>query len=368
MRKFYVVMLILVVCLFALPAAAQETAPPPEFTRTAMLQNITENWILPLHDQFRSEAGALRDAAYAFRDAPGEATLNAMQRKWRQAAIWWQGVAVFRLGQEAFAIQNRISNDSPIATPVIDIFITGSDPITPESVSVFGSNVLGIRTIEYLIFDRAGGNAAVLDKFTTAVTGERRMDYLLIAADDLAAAGEALWEYWSPDGRNYAAEFTTHEAVPEQEAISMLANRIIDSHEAMINMRVGWPLGVLSGRVQPEIVEAPYSGASTLQLKATFNMVRIGFTGGEGLGFDDYLDFLGATYEDGSLSDAILAQMDVIEAALNALNAPLDEMLATNPAAVQSLYDEGRRLVVLLKADMASRLGVITTPSDNDGD
>jgi predicted lipoprotein len=369
MRKFHTMILVIVfILLFVVPAGAQEATPPPDFTRAAMLQNITENWILPLHEQFRDDTAALLEAAAAFRDDPTEETLTALQRKWRQTSIWWQGVAVFRLGEEAFAIHNRIANDSPIATPVIDMFVTGSDPITAESIGVFGSNVLGIRTIEYLIFDRTGGNATVLEKFTAPETGARRLDYLMVAAEDLAEAGAALWDYWSPEGGNYAAEFTTHEAVPEQEAVSMLANRIIDSHEAMINMRVGWPLGVLSGRVQPEIVEAPYSGASTMQLIATFDMVKTAFTGGDDLGFDDYLNFLGATYEDGTLTQAILAQMDVIDAALDALGAPLDEVLATNPELAQTVYDEGRKLVVLLKADMASRLGITTTPSDNDGD
>jgi predicted lipoprotein len=277
-------------------------------------------------------------------------------------------VAVYRLGEEAFALHNRIANDSPIATPVIDIFLNGSDPITAESVGVFGSNALGIRTVEYLIFDRAGGSAAALGKFIADGTGARRMDYLLLTVDDLASAGAALWDHWSPEGGNYAAEFTNPEVVPEQEAISMLANRIIDSHEGMINMRVGWPLGVLSGRVQPDIVEAPYSGASTIHLMSTFSTLRTAWAGGDGLGFDDYLDFLDASYEDGLLSEAITAQMDAVDAALAALGAPLDEVLAADPAAAQTLFDEGRKLVVLLKADMASRLGVITTPSENDGD
>jgi predicted lipoprotein len=366
MHTFHAAILIAIICLFAAPVAAQEA--PAEFTRAAMLQHITENLILPVHEQFRDAAAALQEAAAAFRDAPGDETLAALQTEWLHASELWQSVAVYRLGEGAFAIQNRIANDSPIATAVIDMFINGSDPLTAESLSVFGSNVMGIRTIEYLIFDRSGGNAAVLEKFTTSETGARRMEYLLITVEDLAEAAAALWDYWSPEAGNYAADFTNPDVVPEQEAISMLANRIIDSHEDMINMRVGWPLGILSGRVQPSIVEAPYSGASTMQITATFDTVQIAFSGGDGLGFDDYLNFLNATNEDGLLSDAIFAQMAVVDAAIDALGMPLDEVLETDPEAAQTVYTEGRKLVVLLKADMASRLGVITTPSENDGD
>lgn len=56
MRKLLTVLIIVFVCVLA--ANAQE-AP---FTRTAMLQNITETLILPLHMQFRDATAALQTA------------------------------------------------------------------------------------------------------------------------------------------------------------------------------------------------------------------------------------------------------------------------------------------------------------------
>jgi predicted lipoprotein len=93
------------------------------------------------------------------------------------------------------------------------------------------------------------------------------------------------------------------------------------------------------------------------------------YTGGDGLGFDDYLDFLGAEGEGGlPLSQVIDDQFVTTLAAFDAIEGTLHTTVTDQPDQVNAAYEEVRTLLVLLKADMANQLGVTLTFNDNDGD
>jgi len=120
--------------------------------------------------------------------------------------------------------------------------------------------------------------------------------------------------------------------------------------------------------IRPDLVEAPYSGDSLPRIIATVESLRATFNGSEGLGFDDYLNFLGAMYEDRPLSEAINAQFDASLAALRAIDEPLETAVTADQAQVEAAYEELRTLLVLFKVDMVNHLGLTLTFNDNDGD
>ena len=356
------------------PFAGQQAAQSEGFSRRAMLENLAYEVILPLHEAFFEQTETLRAAVYDFISAPMLETLDSLQDAWRAESLLWHRVRLFKVGRLTFVYHSRIANNAPIATAIIDDFINGKALIEPNAIGVYGSNVVGLRTIEYLIFDPVGGNDAVLAKFADDPAAMYRAQYLLLTVEDLHTTVGELLHMWSPEGLNYAGQFVEDDDPSSvQESISMLVNEMVASLEATVNMTIGWALGTQAGgEVQPQIVEARYSGYSIPQLISFFEMLRDTFKGqrpeGDGLGFDDYLDFLGAEYGDLSLSDAISAQIDVVLGALAAIDEPLETALLNQPERVQRVYDEGRRLVVLMKADMVSRLGITITFNDSDGD
>jgi hypothetical protein len=92
-------------------------------------------------------------------------------------------------------------------------------------------------------------------------------------------------------------------------------------------------------------------------------------SGGTGAGFDDYLDFVEAEYEPGlPLSEKINQQFTDCLLQANALSGPVHELVVSDPDALNDLYLSLKQLLVLLKTDMSSRLGLLITFSDNDGD
>lgn len=351
----------------------QSSAQSASFDRRAMLENIGMNIILPLHQAFLEQVAVLQASAHAFRAAPTEENLQIMQQAWRDTSYLWEKVNLFKLGRLTFVYHSRIENDSPIAVQIIDDIIKSTDPFDESSISVFGSNVIGLRTVEYLIFNPAEGNSRVLANFTTDPSAERRMLYLMITVDDLYTSADQIWQIWSPDYQNYVAEFIeADDPGSVQESIVMLTNQMLITLESVTNISIGWPLGTVAGSIQPDLVQARYSGYSVAQIRSFFEVLRATYNGtsdaGDGLGFDDYLNAVGAMYDDVPLAEAINTEIDHIFATLDTITTPLNDLIVNNTAQVQALYDESRDLVVILKVDMTSQLGVTITFSDADGD
>ena len=88
------------------------------------------------------------------------------------------------------------------------------------------------------------------------------------------------------------------------------------------------------------------------------------YLGGSGIGLDDYLKASDAA----ELDAQIQAQFNVIEGRLIAINNPLKKAVINQSQEVQALYNELQKLIVLWKVDMPSRLGVLISYQDNDGD
>lgn len=356
-----------------LVTAGQQANQSVEFSRRAMLENIAFQIIVPLHEDFLQQTDDLRAATYAFQAAPTVENLERLQQAWQDTSRLWHKVTLFRLGRTTFVYHSRIANDAPPAIQLIDQIINGPDPLDAETLAVFGSNVVGLRTLEYLIFDPVGGNDAVLANYTTQSSASQRMLYLVLTVEDLYATVTEVMNVWSPDGLNYLADFVDEDDPNSvQGSISMLANQMISSLESMVNMTIGWPLGTVAGEIQPDIVEAKYSGYSLQEIRSYFEILRDTFNGsgatGNALGFDDYLDYLGAHYNDILLADAIDQQFDVVLAAIDAVEEPFDSALIHHPEQIERIYEEGRLLIALMKTDMASRLGITITFSDSDGD
>jgi uncharacterized protein len=92
------------------------------------------------------------------------------------------------------------------------------------------------------------------------------------------------------------------------------------------------------------------------------------YLGGSGIGLDDYLVAINAKYNGGSLNDAITAQLATVVSKVSAIPEPYSETVVNNPAPAQSAYDEFQKLILLMKTDMVSAMGILITYTDNDGD
>ncbi|MDQ3534753.1 MAG: peptidase M75, Imelysin, partial [Bacteroidota bacterium] len=153
-----------------------------------------------------------------------------------------------------------------------------------------------------------------------------------------------------------------------------LVNELNFDYEVIKNPKVGIPLGKKSlGQKLPESVEAYYSGISKdlalLNVKAIEDIYSgRSKAGTEGKGLDDYLNQLNAQYNGGFLSAAINSQFDIVKSKIQVIPDPLSDAIINHQNIVEEAYSEIQKMVVLLKTDMPSAMGVLITYQDNDGD
>lgn len=342
------------------------------FDRRAMLENVTTQVIVPAHESFVVVLADLETAVAAFTGDPNPTTLTAVQGAWQTASLGRMALLSFRIGIiDDSLLHNRLDNRPPRAEFIEETILAGEQAITSEYLDSIGSSSVGLGAMEYLLFDPVGGDTAVLATFTDADDADRRRALLLALAQNLHQRGADLAQIWAAGGDNYAQAFIAADmdGGELQGSLNMLVNQMINDVEEIISSRLGKPSGQRSnGMIRPDLVEAPYSQTSLPRIAATVAGLQVAFNGGDGPGLDDYLDFLGAEYESGLLSEAINAQFAASLAALHAIDEPLETAVQTDLPQVEAATEELQSLLVLLKVDMANHLGVTLTFNDNDGD
>ena len=124
--------------------------------------------------------------------------------------------------------------------------------------------------------------------------------------------------------------------------------------------------------MQPTSVESDRSNSSIQHIINNLDGIDAllnGTTNGtSGNGLYQYLDAVDPMADGTKLSDKIKGEIILCRNATNAINGTLEEAVVTNPAQVDVLYVELKKLTVLLKVEMTSILGVTVTFTDNDGD
>lgn len=363
MQKKLVVIAMLVAITMLMVAQLLPSPPPPmatagEFDRRAMLRHMVDTVILPAHQHFLDEASELEVAALVFEADPTQDNLFAWQQAWRDTSYAWEGVEVFEF--RSTLLTHTAIERQPISIERIERYIVEEENIDAATINGLGTNVKGLATLEYLIF-------ADLE----TVSQPQRLRYAVAVSSDIQNNAQILLDTWLPEGFNFAETFTNLDGDGSslRESLSMLINQMSSQLDSILQMKLGGPLGTRSGgEPAPNESEAPYSDYGIPQIISNIETLQLLFTGGEGLGLDDYLNYLDAQYDGRPLSLVIIEQFDTTLAALNAIDQPLGMAVIENPDAVQLAYDEVQTLMVLIRVDMAAQLGVTITFSDNDGD
>lgn len=357
--------LLLIAALALGAAACTDSASRPAAVRTAMLTDLADRAIAPAHRQFTADATALSAAADALDADPTPATLGAAQSAWITAATGFQRLAALNVPGVQFGLyHNRIST-WPTRTGAIDDAVASDEALDADFVAARGSNARGLPALEYLLF---------ADDAEERLTDPRRRAYVRALAADVSRQATALERDWARDGGNQLGYFVEADTEGRdlQSSVSRLVNEMAMVAEDLQYQQVGRPLGVGSrpqdatGTPAPDAVEAPYAGVSLDLIRAELAGLRALVTGGGGTGLDDYLAAL--DLDDRPLGEVVLERIDAADDAAAAIGMPLEQAVTEHPQAVRALYDASGALLRSVKTDLANRLGVSITFSDNDGD
>ena len=347
-----------------------------DYDKLSLLTNLADNYIIPSLDAYKSRIITLNIHVDSFIENPSISNLTLLRTSWEEALLSWQDVGFLDFGPSEYILLRKQTNTFPIDTTELNNFITLAD-WNLEYTSSYDSK--GLQALDYLLFKPGHTESELITYFQNNTNAK---NYLKALAEDLNQNISYVTNQWVSYREDFINDFEVTQSNfstnSQGSSISNIINALCLHYEFYVRRgKVGLPLGVFNGFSQlelPELVECYYSGKSTQNLVRSINSLRKYVTGSSylnndnGLGLDDYMDFVNAEQNSQQLSTVIDNQFLIILDELNNINGPLSEEIINNKSHITQTYQELQQLVPYIKVDMTSALGVLITYQDNDGD
>lgn len=333
-----------------------------DFDRTALLTNIGNSVAIPALEQFALAANLLKQQSDAFTSAPDAARLDSLQAAYQAAYVALMGVEVYDFsGTQDF--RNSLNSFPCDTNQILNNISSG----VYDFNTVNNLRAKGFPALDFLLYSK---NATeTLQWFTTSTNAVNARKYISDIVNELQVKAQSSVNTWKS---TYVNTFINANGIDIGSSVSLLVNDLSLTTERCRRERVGNSLGyvgfISNGQISPLALEATYSRFSKELLVAHLQQMKELYRGKSGMGFDDYLEQIGAEYDGAPLSTTILNQFDVCISAAQNVTVDFNTALSTQKPAMENLFLELKKLVVLVKVDMSSQLGVVISYSDNDGD
>lgn len=349
-------------------------APVPlsDGARRVALSTATEQVILPTYAELSARTAELASLLDELSSAPQDADLATIRRAYLDARTPFEEAQAFGFGPATDLHSAPGIDQAPIDAAKVDAELASDAELTLARVRRLGANKRGLHAIEYLLFpeDDAELEAALL---ADDVGGERRRQFVSLAAAIVASNAEALRRAWEPENGGYARQFSepgTPESVAQsvQEGLDTLLNEAVVASESVVDVKLGNPLGVTTGgRIDPAAQESERAGASLTDMLSNLRGVRNVYFGSRDGSIGVSLSSLVRAKSPSVDLHARTALTDA-EAALLAIPEPLTDALTASPETVTAAYDAVKIVKLVLATEVLSTLGASLKFSNNDGD
>lgn len=340
--------------------AAVPDNPFPASPTFTLLSCLTTNVILPSLSGFSSSLNVLARNVEKLAEAPDTNALRAARESWKAANAAWRLTESFQLSLNGeLSLASRVSSWPIRPTSVLALLNGGkliNDALLTDEVGV---SVLGLGTVEWLLFAPPGEDARVVATFQ-GTGGERRREYLAALTRDLLRTIATIQVAYASGDNDFRARF----AVGGQDSLNTLVNRIIEGLEVGVVQRLQRIADLqAANRLSPEIFEGGISSTSQQDALQVLRGAQLLFQGGQGPGLGDFLRLRSAP-----IADQVMESFSQTTAAVDGIGTDIASALKNKPAAVHHAISMARSLEVLLKVDVISALGLNLTFSGNDSD
>jgi hypothetical protein len=328
----------------------EDPQPTPDFDKGSLLINIADNQIIPAIDDFDAKIATLETDYLAFQANQNATTFETVRNSWKDAYISWQTVKIFDFGPfRTYALKGAIGTFPTDTTKIANNIAAGSYNLGTAA----NTDAIGLPSLDYLFYRNDALNELINDANAT--------QYGLDVIQKMKSEITVVKSEWTA----YRSTFVASTGTETTSSFSEFVNEFNRDYELAKNAKFGIPIGKQSLDIPlPEYVEARYSGISFNLLKASVQALQAAYTGGNGVGFDDYLLHL----DRGSLNSTINTNFTTILVEIDTFSGTLSDNINTNWSALNDLYTLLQGQVVYLKTDMTSAFGVLITYQDNDGD
>ena len=340
-----------------------------EFDKKAMLGNYSNSVIVPRYEKLENNLYSLKNSVNSFVSAPNLVDFKSLNQSFDSAYLSWQGVSFFQFGPAENYTLKSIFNIFPVDTTLINSNIA-SNSYNLQTPSNFDAK--GLQALDFLLFKNNMTSAQVVDYYTN---NSNAQTYLSNVTNEIYTNASEISTEWSTYNQTFINNNTSN---AQGSSVSNLINALSLHYEAFVRKgKIGIPSGVfngISGATLPGHVEGFYSGYSIDFAKQEMSAIQNLINGKtynsttDGQGLNDYLDYVLAKSGEQNLSQAIDTKINEIMSLLNDLNGPLSNDVTANGSSVSKVYSARQQLVPLIKVDMTSKLGVLISYADNDGD
>ncbi|MES2514383.1 MAG: imelysin family protein [Bacteroidota bacterium] len=343
----------------------EEQEEETSFDKSGMLSNYSSNVVIPNILVAKNSIDSFAVAYTSFTANKNTQTLIVARQKFIQAYKDYQKMELFGFGPAENEIVYANFNTFPTDTPQILSNISGG---SYNLAAVINLDAKGLPAVDYLLNSTGYSDAQLVSLFASS---PNRVTYVSNCIVDMQTRANTILNGWN----GYQSTFINSTGSEIGSSLGILVNNLNFQIDLMKNAKVGIPLGKKSlGTKLPEKCEAFYTNSMSVSLtKACLDNIENVYlgrslNGTDGLGLDDYLSALGAQHTSGSLNDAIKNQFAIAKSKLSLVNEPLSNAVINDEATVDAAYIEMVKLLVLLKTDMPSAMGIVITYQDGDGD
>ncbi len=350
------------------------------FTRAALLEAFGQ-CIFAEVEQFEAQSQAFARVANENRNRGDERNIDQVRTAWEDAIDVWQRLELMQVGPAGRSTHPGGQHLREAIYPwphrdhceIDQNLVNDLAGLDPDEVS---PKAKGLWAAEYLLFNTDSQNAcepedeinvsgswAALDADTL---NNRRADYAALNASAVADVATTLLDSWAPSGQNFLAELTaagngSRTYGNKRVAVNAVSDALGYIDWGIKDKKLAQPLGLVGCENDDcsQYLEARYSRRSKAHLRNNMLGFRKIFTGcgpqNEGLGFDDYLDAMGAGNIGANIdrtSQAVLEAIDGIE------ESSLLDALNDDPESVQAVLEQIRALSNLLRTEFLVALNL----------
>lgn len=363
-------------------ASCDEPEPPDQnagntsesFSRGPMLANIGDNIIIPSYLDLKTKVDVLEQKKTTFAFGPTFSSLTDLREAWKEALIAWQYAGFYEFGPaETHFLRSNI-NVYPADTQQINSNIASG---TFDLSIASNLDAKGFQALDFLLFGLSLNDTVILEKYNTDPLATNRLTYLSSVVNDMKNLVDDVYNDWIASGGNYISTFKSNDGLDIGGSCNLLFNAMSEQYETYIrNGKLGIPCGALSFTQTPlpDKVEAYYNAylSKELMIHAMTGLHKL-YNGngisGDLVGFKEYLDYLGTLGPTSYLADDINLQINFILSEINTkVSNPVSCFVHDNQPIAFEVFDAFQTLVVLIKNDLKSAIGLSITYIDADGD
>jgi len=360
---------ILLLITFSFYSCDDNSDPAPSngdgFNRSALLENLSNNIIIPAYEEFYNSLILLEESANLFVNNPDVTNLESLSDVWLDSYKLWQHVEMFDIGLAEVINYKGKMNIYPTDIDLINNnILNGNYDLNNNN----NFDARGFPAIDFMLHGLSENNETIVSIY---INDYAYSDYLLSLINSMVYNTNLMIEDWS----DYKIDFVNSSGNTATSSVNKITNDFIFYFEKGFRAnKFGIPAGVFSIDPLPQNVEAFYKKNVSKELAQESLLACKSFFWGKHFNSDiygpslaTYLDYLHTSSEN-NLTDIITEQFTEAENKINQLDNNFVFQIENNNNQMLVTYDAIQAMVVTFKVDVLQVLAISVDYVDADGD